>query len=172
MRKRTLFQRCTLSAAALVVCLLLTESLASQNPPPTPGTSKTVTLLFTNDVESAYDPISAFWLDELSEIGGIAEMSTLIQEIRNTEPNVFLFDSGDIFTGTLAKLTHGRLAFELMITMGYDAMAIGNHEFEYGHEVLAWEKNRAPFPVLGANFFYRDTDHPFAQAASCAAADS
>ena len=115
-------------------------------------------------MDSAYDPIPAFWLDGLSEIGGIAEMSTLIQEIRNTEPNVFLFDSGDIFTGTLAKLTHGRLAFELMITMGYDAMAIGNHEFEYGHEVLAWEKNRAPFPVLGANFFYRDSDHPFAQA--------
>jgi 5'-nucleotidase/UDP-sugar diphosphatase len=51
-----------------------------------------------------------------------------------------------------------------MITMGYDAMAIGNHEFEYGHEVFAWQKNRAPFPVLGANFFYKDTDHPYAQA--------
>ena len=126
--------------------------------------SRTVTLLFTNDVESAYDPISAFWIDGMDEIGGIAEMTTLIREIRNDDPNVFLFDSGDIFTGALAKLTEGKLAFELMITMGYDAMAIGNHEFEYGHEVLAWEKNRAPFPVLGANFFYKDTDHPFAQA--------
>jgi 2',3'-cyclic-nucleotide 2'-phosphodiesterase (5'-nucleotidase family) len=77
---------------------------------------------------------------------------------------VFLFDSGDIFTGALAKLTHGKLAFELMITMGYDAMAIGNHEFEYGHHIFEWEKNRAPFPVLGANFFYKDTDHPYAQA--------
>ena len=43
-------------------------------------------------------------------------------------------------------------------------MAIGNHEFEYGHEIFAWQKNRAPFPVLGANFFYKDTDHPYAQA--------
>ena len=124
----------------------------------------TVTLLFTNDVESAYDPIPAFWLDDQEMIGGIAEMTTLINSIRQTEPNVFLFDSGDIFTGALAKLTEGRLAFELMITMGYDAMAIGNHEFEYGHEVFAWQKNRAPFPVLGANFFYKDTDHPYAQA--------
>jgi len=123
----------------------------------------TVTLLFTNDVESAYDPIPAFWLDEQEMIGGIAEMTTLINTIRQTEPNVFLFESGDIFTGALAKLTEGRLAFELMITMGYDAMAIGNHEFEYGHEVFAWQKNRAPFPVLGANFFYKDTDHPYAQ---------
>ncbi len=126
--------------------------------------TKTVTLLFTNDVESAYDPIPAFWLDDLEMIGGIAEMTTLINDLRRSEPNVFLFDSGDIFTGALAKLTEGRLAFELMITMGYDAMAIGNHEFEYGHELFAWAKNRAPFPVLGANFFYKDTDHPYAQA--------
>jgi len=126
--------------------------------------STTVTLLFTNDVESAYDPIPAFWLEDQEMIGGIAEMTTLIKDIRQTEPNVFLFDSGDIFTGALAKLTEGRLAFELMITMGYDAMAIGNHEFEYGHEIFAWQKNRAPFPVLGANFFYKDTDHPYAQA--------
>jgi len=130
------------------------------------GADKTITLLFTNDVESAYDPIPAFWLDDMVEIGGIAEMTTLIRELRLTEPNVFLFDSGDILTGALAKLTQGRLAFELMITMGYDAMAIGNHEFEYGHEIFAWQKNRAPFPVLGANFFYKDTDHPYAQAHS------
>lgn len=127
-------------------------------------TSTSVTLLFTNDVESAYDPIPAFWLEDQEMIGGIAEMTSLIKDIRQTEPNVFLFDSGDIFTGALAKLTEGRLAFELMISMGYDAMAIGNHEFEYGHEIFAWQKNRAPFPVLGANFFYKDTDHPYAQA--------
>lgn len=125
---------------------------------------RTVTLLFTNDVESAYDPIPAFWLDDIDMIGGIAEMTTLIEQLRESEPNVFLFDSGDIFTGALAKLTEGELAFELMITMGYDAMAIGNHEFEYGHEIFEWEKNRAPFPVLGANFFYKDTNHPYAQA--------
>ena len=128
------------------------------------GGDTVITLLFTNDVESAYEPIPAYWLDDVETIGGIAEMTTLIENLRASEPNVFLFDSGDIFTGALAKLTNGRLAFELMITMGYDAMAIGNHEFEYGHEVFAWEKDRAPFPVLGANFFYRDTDHPFSQA--------
>jgi len=142
----------------------LAEGEAAVAMDPMPSEDKTVTLLFTNDVESAYDPIPAFWIDDLSMIGGIAEMTTLIQELRQQEPNVFLFDSGDIFTGALAKLTGGRLAFELMITMGYDAMAIGNHEFEYGHEVFAWQKNRVPFPVLGANFFYKDTDHPFAQA--------
>ena len=124
---------------------------------------KNITLLFTNDVESAYDPIPAFWLDDVSMIGGIAEITTLIETIRKTESNVFLFDSGDIFTGALSKLTQGELAFELMTTMGYDAMAIGNHEFEYGHKVFEWQKNRVSFPVLGANLFYKDTDHPYAQ---------
>lgn len=128
------------------------------------SSDKLVTLLFTNDVESAYDPIPAFWLDDISMIGGIAEMTTLIETLRRTEPNVFLFDAGDIFTGALAKLTEGKLAFELMITMRYDAMTIGNHEFEYGHKIIEWEKNRAPFPVLGANLFYKGTDHPFSQA--------
>ncbi len=143
-----------IALAFIAACEADVRSVADNN---------TVTLLFTNDVESAYDPIPAFWLDDQEMIGGIAEMTTLINSIRDTEPNVFLFDSGDIFTGALAKLTEGRLAFELMITMGYDAMAIGNHEFEYGHEIFAWQKNRAPFPVLGANFFYKDTDHPYAQ---------
>ncbi|TNE40546.1 MAG: bifunctional metallophosphatase/5'-nucleotidase [Alphaproteobacteria bacterium] len=124
---------------------------------------KVITLMFTNDVESAYDPIPAYWLDDIGRIGGIAEMTTLINTLRASEPNPFLFDSGDIFTGSLAKETHGELAFELMNSMGYDAMAIGNHEFEYGHEIFAWEKNRAAFPVLGANMFYKDTDHPYAQ---------
>ncbi|TNE56839.1 MAG: bifunctional metallophosphatase/5'-nucleotidase [Alphaproteobacteria bacterium] len=124
---------------------------------------KVITLMFTNDVESAYDPIPAYWLEDIGRIGGIAEMTTLINSLRASQPNPFLFDSGDIFTGSLAKETHGELAFELMNTMQYDAMAIGNHEFEYGHEIFAWEKNRAAFPVLGANMFYKDTDHPFAQ---------
>ncbi|MBT8078261.1 MAG: bifunctional metallophosphatase/5'-nucleotidase [Gammaproteobacteria bacterium] len=131
---------------------------------PAPAAGDVVTILFTNDVESAYDPIPAYWLDDLATIGGIAHMTTLIDEIRSTEPNVLLFDSGDIFTGSLAKLTDGELAFELMITMGYDAMAIGNHEFEYGHDILEWQKHRASFPVLGANLFYKGTQHPFAQA--------
>jgi 5'-nucleotidase/UDP-sugar diphosphatase len=122
-----------------------------------------VTLIFTNDMESAYEPVPAWWRDDLDHIGGIAELTTLINEVRSNEPNVFLFDSGDIFTGALSRLTDGALMFEFMITMGYDAMAIGNHEFDYGEAIFEWQKNRAPFPVLGANINHRGTNHPFAQ---------
>ncbi len=122
---------------------------------------ETVTLLFTNDFESTYDPVMAFWRDDMDLIGGVAQLATLIDQIRNTEPNVFLFDSGDIFTGTLAKLTLGEVSFELMMTMGYDAMAVGNHEFEYGWEEFARQQYRVPFPVLGANLFYQGTTIPY-----------
>ncbi|MFC1850821.1 bifunctional metallophosphatase/5'-nucleotidase [candidate division CSSED10-310 bacterium] len=123
----------------------------------------TVTLLFTNDIESAYDPTPAYWRDDMKHIGGVAQLATLIDTMRQHEPNVFLFDAGDIFTGTLSKLTQGELPFELMITMQYDAMAIGNHEFEYGWENFARQKHRVPFPVLSANMFYKETDILYAQ---------
>ncbi len=124
---------------------------------------KAVTLLFTNDFESAYDPVPAYWRDDIENIGGIGELAALIKRYRATAENVFLFDAGDIFTGTLAKRTKGELSFELLMTMGYDAMAIGNHEFEYGWQELARQKHRVAFPVLGANLFYQGTEHPYAQ---------
>ena len=122
-----------------------------------------VTLLFTNDFESAFDPIPAYWREDVEFLGGAAQLATLIDTIRQREKLVFLFDAGDIFTGILSKLTEGAVPMEMMITMGYDAMAIGNHEFEYGWESFAAQKSRLPFPVLGANIFYQGTDHPYAQ---------
>ena len=132
--------------------------------PEQPDDDTVVTLLFTNDIESAYEPVPAWWRDDIERIGGLAHLSTLIKNLRRDEPNVFLFDAGDIFTGALSRQTEGALMFEYMITMGYDAMAIGNHEFDYGEASFEWQKNRAPFPVLGANIFYKGTNHPFAQA--------
>jgi 5'-nucleotidase / UDP-sugar diphosphatase len=152
-----LFLRC------LVTVCLLTYFIATPVSGQEQADDIIVTLIFTNDMESAYDPVPAWWIDEMDHLGGIAELSTLIGNIRRDEPNVFLFDSGDIFTGALSRLTDGALMFEFMITMGYDAMAIGNHEFDYGEAIFEWQKNRAPFPVLGANLFYKGTDFPFAQ---------
>lgn len=148
-----------LRLASIIAALLLMAGCATTTHPET----KTVTLLFTNDVESAYEPVDAYWRDDLDSIGGLPQLATLIDQQRRSEPNTFLFDAGDIFTGTLARLTQGELSFELMLTMGYDAMAIGNHEFEYGWKILSEQMARAPFPVLGANLLYRDTDIGFAQ---------
>jgi 5'-nucleotidase/UDP-sugar diphosphatase len=149
-----------------VVWLLAIVSVGcgAQAPGEPPGTDiREVTLLYTNDFESAYDPIPAFWREDLEHVGGIAQLATLIDRERGRAELSFLLDAGDIFTGTLAKLTRGELPFELMITMGYDAMCIGNHEFEYGWWVLRDAMQVAPFPVLAANLFYEGTDIPFTQ---------
>ena len=144
----------TLAVAAAVLALLPAFAL---------GDEQRVTIAFTNDFESAYDPVEAWWRDDINRIGGIAELATLVDALRESSETFFLFDAGDIFTGTLAQRTQGAVSFDLMALMGYDAMVIGNHEFEYGWEVLADQKNRVAFPVLGANLFYRGTEHPFAQ---------
>ena len=126
-----------------------------------------IVILYTNDFHSAIDPIPAYWLDTepTPNLGGAAELMTLVEQIRAREAvlgnPVFLFDTGDMFTGMLSKLTEGEALIEMMITMRYDAFGIGNHEFDYGWQNFRKLMFRAPFPVLGANIFYEGTDIPF-----------
>lgn len=149
----------------VAVLLALTAACGDLPVSETPADSavREVTLLYTNDLESAYDPIPAFWRDDLQRVGGIAQLATLIERTAAQQDLVFLLDAGDIFTGTLSKLTRGELPFELMITMGYDAMCLGNHEFEYGWWVLRDAMHRAPFPVLACNLYYGGTNIHFCQ---------
>ena len=122
-----------------------------------------VTILYTNDFHSAFDPIPAYWLKGSPKLGGAAQLTTLINQIRKRDQTVFLFDTGDMFTGMLSNLTRGEALMEMMMSMGYDAMAIGNHEFDYGADNFQKQMNRVPFPVLGANIFYKGTKHPFSR---------
>jgi 2',3'-cyclic-nucleotide 2'-phosphodiesterase (5'-nucleotidase family) len=125
---------------------------------------RVVTLLHTNDIESVYEPVEAFWNPEIERIGGIPHLATLIDRTREQEELSFLFDAGDIFTGALSQASEGRLAFDLYGLMGYDAVNLGNHEFEYGWQSLQRIKQRARFPVLSANLFYEGTDIELCQA--------
>ncbi|HSR49516.1 MAG TPA: bifunctional UDP-sugar hydrolase/5'-nucleotidase [Acidobacteriota bacterium] len=126
-----------------------------------------VVILYTNDFHSAIDPIPAYWMegDPPPHLGGAAELMTLVERIRREEAAkgnpVFLFDTGDMFTGMLSKLTRGEVLMEMMTTLDYDAMAIGNHEFDYGWQNFRRQMYRVAFPVLGANIFYRDSEIPF-----------
>lgn len=122
-----------------------------------------VTILYTNDFHSAFDPIPAYWLPGTPKLGGAAQLATLINQIRAREQPAFLFDSGDMYTGMLSNLTRGEALMELMMSMRYDAMCVGNHEFDYGSENFTRQMNRVPFPVLGANIFYKGTNHPYSR---------
>jgi 5'-nucleotidase/UDP-sugar diphosphatase len=133
------------SSLALVLTLGFVLAAAAE--------TREVTLLYTNDIESVYEPVEAFWNPE-----------TLINQVRDQEALSFLFDAGDIYTGALSQASEGRLAFDLYSLMGYDAVNIGNHEFEYGWESLHQVQQRARFRVLSANLFYAESDHDFSQA--------
>jgi 2',3'-cyclic-nucleotide 2'-phosphodiesterase (5'-nucleotidase family) len=119
--------------------------------------------MYTNDFHSAFDPIPAYWLKGSPKLGGAAQLATLINQIRRRDRTVFLFDTGDMFTGMLSNVTRGEALMEMMMSMSYDAMAIGNHEFDYGSANFERQMNRVPFPVLGANIFYKGTSHRYAR---------
>jgi len=116
-----------------------------------------VTILYTTDFHSAFDPVPAYWLSGNVKLGGAAQLATLVKDIRRREETVFLFDAGDMFTGMLSNVSRGEALMEMMLSMGYDAMAIGNHEFDYGSENFTRQMNLVPFPVLAANVFYKGT---------------
>src|SRR5262245_20225687 len=142
-------------------------ALISAPPGDAPATDaapvREVTILYTNDFHSAFDPIPAYWLPGSPRLGGAAHLATLVDRIRACEKPVFLFDTGDMFTGMLSNLTRGEALMEMMRAMEYDAMAIGNHEFDYGSENFTRQMNAVPFPVLGANIFFKGADHPYSR---------
>lgn len=117
----------------------------------------TITILYTNDTHSRLDPIPHN-AREFAGFGGIAKRSSLVDKIRAESKNVILLDAGDVFQGTpWFEVYGGKVSFELMSEMGYDAMAIGNHEFDLGLEGFAEAAQFADFTFLAANYSTRNT---------------
>lgn len=116
-----------------------------------------VTILYTNDTHSRLDPVPPN-AREFVGLGGIAKRSSLVNKIRAETKNVLLLDAGDVFQGTpWFEVYGGKISFELMSEMGYDAMAIGNHEFDLGLEGFAEAAQFADFTFLAANYSTRNT---------------
>lgn len=119
------------------------------------GGGHELTILYTNDFHSAFEPIPAYWLPGAPRLGGAAQLATLVERERAAAGTSFLLDSGDMFTGTMSHLTHGEALMEMMTLMRYDAMSAGNHEFDYGWQVFENAIHRVPFPILCCNIRYR-----------------
>jgi len=84
--------------------------------------------------------------------GGAARQAAVVNDIRAEAENSLLLDAGDRFTGTLFHQYYaGEDNIEVMNALGYDAMALGNHEFDNGLEVLERFVSGVNFPVLSAN---------------------
>lgn len=119
------------------------------------GGSHEFTILYTNDFHSAFEPVPAFWLKGSPRLGGAAHLATLVERERAVAGTSFLFDSGDMFTGTVSKLTEGEALLEMMTLMRYDALGLGNHEFDYGWRSFDRLLPRVAFPVLCCNVRHR-----------------
>ncbi|WP_300012970.1 bifunctional UDP-sugar hydrolase/5'-nucleotidase [uncultured Roseobacter sp.] len=118
-----------------------------------------LTILHTNDFHARFEPISKYDSGCSAEddaegkcFGGSARLVTAIEEARARSNNAILVDGGDQFQGTLFYTYYkGALAAEMMNKMGYDAMTVGNHEFDDGPEVLRGFMDAVNFPVLMSN---------------------
>ena len=103
--------------------------------------AETLTILHTNDLHSRIEPINKYdstcSADELAEakcFGGSARLlPAAIRAAREAQPNTLLVDGGDQFQGSLFYTRYkGKAAAEMMNALGYDAMTVGNHEFDDG----------------------------------------
>jgi len=114
-----------------------------------------LTILHTNDHHGR------FWQNRYGEYG-MAARKTLIDQIRSEVEgaggSVLLFSGGDINTGVPeSDLQDAEPDFKGMSLIGYDAMALGNHEFDNPLSVLAKQKDWANFPMLSANIYDKKT---------------
>lgn len=118
---------------------------------------KQITILHTNDVHSHIEPFPSND-PKYANLGGVARRMSLIQNIRQEQPNVLLLDAGDMFQGTpYFNFYGGELEFKLMSKLGYDAATIGNHDFDNGIDGLAAQMPHASFEIVSANYDMSNT---------------
>jgi len=120
-----------------------------------------LTILHTNDIHSRIESINRFdsTCDAEGEaegkcFGGIARIKTKMDELRTQlgNQNVLVLDAGDPFQGSLFYTTYkGEAEAKFMEVIGYDAMAVGNHEFDDGPEGLSKFIDAVSFPVVSGN---------------------
>jgi len=114
-----------------------------------------LTILHTNDMHSHIHPFTS---GRNKGLGGMAQRAALIKQIRKQEEHVLLLDAGDVFQGTpYFNVYGGELEFKLMSEMKYDAVTLGNHDFDNGLEGLKKQLPHANFPFLNSNYDFSNT---------------
>jgi 2',3'-cyclic-nucleotide 2'-phosphodiesterase (5'-nucleotidase family)/glucan-binding YG repeat protein len=90
--------------------------------------------------------------DSHANVEKYPKLTTAVKEVRETKPNALLLDAGDVFSGTLYFNKYLGLAdMHFMNALGFDAMTLGNHEFDKDSQVLADFINAMEFPIVSAN---------------------
>jgi 2',3'-cyclic-nucleotide 2'-phosphodiesterase/3'-nucleotidase len=117
-----------------------------------------VVILSTTDMHGRIFPID-YYTNKYDNVG-IAKVATLVKQARKDDPDLLLVDSGDTIQGTPLEYLHNKRnntpPDPMMLTMNalkYDAMAVGNHEYNFGLKVLEKARSEAKFPFLSANTY-------------------
>ena len=106
---------------------------------------KQLHVIFSHDIHSHLDTFPAAAGEKEVMTGGMGRMMTFIKQEREKSSNVLLVDGGDFSMGTVYQMLYETEAPELRMfgCLGYDAVTIGNHEFDYGAEGLSNMLERA-----------------------------
>ena len=143
MKRRNFLQQTGVVAAAALV----SPSLISMKKQPLK-----LVILHTNDTHSNIDPFPKNH-SKFPDKGGVSRRAKLVQTIREQEDHVLLLDAGDVFQGTpYFNKFKGVLEMKVMQEMGYDAMTLGNHDFDIGIEGFVNAKKHATFPIVNCNY--------------------
>jgi len=151
---------------SVVLCFFAVVVLASASAAVGDENTAMLTILHTSDLHGAVLPFNDY-ANRPSNRGSLAQVATLVENIRAASNHpVLVLDSGDTLQGTpLEQFTHVRWGepsptIEAMNRIGYQAMAVGNHEFNFGLEVLRRAEAQATFPFLSANTIRAGTVEP------------
>jgi 5'-nucleotidase/UDP-sugar diphosphatase len=107
--------------------------------------TKPLTILHTNDLHARLLPSDR-------QLGGFAQVATLLRREREGCRNCLTLDAGDMVQGTpVSTMFRGLPVYEIVNAFGYDASTLGNHEFDYGWQRIKDFERTAKFPVLNAN---------------------
>lgn len=124
----------------------------------------TLTILGTTDLHGNIYNWSYENGKEANNIG-MAKVASLVDEVRAENPNTLLIDNGDAIQGTILTddiynkdLSKNHPVIDAMNFMGYDSMTLGNHEFNYGREMIEKINKEADFPILTTNTKYKDSN--------------
>ena len=151
MKRRDFIHRSSVATAALSIGGFGLQSFT------TSSKVTKITVLHTNDVHSHIDPFGPEDGRNANQ-GGVARRASLIESIRNKNPNTLLLDAGDIFQGTpYFNYYGGELEFKLMSMLKYDLATIGNHDFDNGIDGLFAQLPNANFDFVSANYDFSNT---------------
>lgn len=138
----------------LMIALLLATMSASAKGP------KKITVLHTSDTHSCILPLNKNLADTmLADRGGFLRRIAMLKQERRKDPDLLLFDCGDFSQGSsYYTMFKGDVEVELMNRMHYDAVTIGNHEFDFGLDNMIRLFKMAEFPVVCSNYDFADTE--------------